>query len=91
MSPVKKEMSQRPHADEHSSVRDSRTLARRISSPEIGTPRELRIESKVQRAEELLANLSPTDPRYRLLQVALLRQDEALIEGILATLERPER
>ena len=91
MSPVKKEIAQRPHADEHSSVRDSRTQARRISSPEIGTPRELRIESKVQRAEELLAALSPTDPRYRLLQVALLRQDEALIEGILATLERPER
>jgi hypothetical protein len=49
------------------------------------------MESKVVRAEALLAALPPTDPRYRLLQIALLRQDEALLEGILATLERPER
>jgi hypothetical protein len=91
MSPVKKESAQRPHADEHSSVRDNRTPSRRVSSPELGTPRELRMESKVVRAEALLAALPPADPRCRLLQIALLRKDEALLEGILATLERPER
>lgn len=91
MSPEKKQSAQPPHADEHSSVRERRTSSRRISSPELGTPRELRLESKLVRAEELLADLPPTDPRYRLLQIALLRQDEALMDGILATLEHPQR
>ena len=91
MSPAKKQPTARPHGDEQSTVRGKETQSRRISSPEIGTPRELRMETKLLRAEELLAALPRTDPRARLLQVAMLRQDEALLEGILATLERPQR
>jgi hypothetical protein len=64
---------------------------RRISSPEIVTPKDARIGGKVARAEELLAMLPPSDPRARLLEVALLRRDEALIDGILTTLENPRR
>lgn len=64
---------------------------RRVSSPEIVTPKDARIEGKVARAEELLGMLPPSDPRARLLEVALLRRDEALIDGILATLEHPRR
>lgn len=89
MSPVKKEPAHPVRSDEHSSVRESRTSTRRVSSPEIATPRELRMEEKVLRAEALLDALAPGDPRRRLLQIALLRQDEALLDGILATLERP--
>lgn len=91
MSPAKRVPTPRPHGDEQSTVRESRTQSRRVSSPELSTPRELRMESKLAHAEALLAVLPPHDPRARLLQVAMLRQDEALLDGIVATLERPER
>lgn len=87
MNSVKKESGERAHSDEHSSVRDSR---QRSSPPEqTGAPRTPRIEGKVRRAERLLAQLAPNDPRTRLLQVAILRLDEALLDGILASLEKP--
>ena len=89
MNPVKKGPAVGAHSDENSSVRDSRDSPR-SSSPDLA-PKNQRIEGKVQRAERLLAQLSPTDPRTRLLQVALLRQDEALLDGILASLEKPQR
>jgi hypothetical protein len=89
MSPAKKDPTARPHGDEQSAIRETRKASRRVSSPEI-SPRELRMESKLARAEQLLALLPANDARARLLQVAMLRQDEALLDGILTTLEHPE-
>lgn len=73
----------------HASSPRLRAPSRRVSSPDIVTPRDLRIEGKVARAEKLLAVLPEGDPRLRLLEVALLRRDETLIDGILRTLESP--
>lgn len=87
MIPSKKE----PSRDDESRIRENRPQSRRISQPQIVlTPRDVRIEHKLQRAEELLASLPADDARGRLIQIALLRRDEALLDGILSTLERPD-
>jgi hypothetical protein len=48
-----------------------------------------RMSSKLGLAQELLAKLEPQDARARLLQIAVLRRDESLLDGILAELARP--
>jgi hypothetical protein len=51
-----------------------------------------RLEHKVQTAMALLAKLPPNDPRARLLHVAVLRRDEALLDGVLSELSaRPHK
>lgn len=45
-----------------------------------------RLESKLATAQALLLKLEPQDARARLLHIAMLRRDEALLEGILAEL-----
>lgn len=57
------------------------------SDPGELTPHE-RLERKLQRGRELLGKLSASDDRARLLSVAILRRDEALLDGVLAELER---
>lgn len=49
--------------------------------------REQRIEQKLQEAEQRLRRLGTLDSRVRLLQVAVLRRDEALLDAILASLD----
>jgi hypothetical protein len=39
----------------------------------------------------MLAKLEPQDARARLLHIAMLRRDEALLDGILAELSLPPR
>jgi hypothetical protein len=41
------------------------------------------VAPKLERARALLRGLDPRDPRARLLQVALLRRDEVLLEALL--------
>jgi hypothetical protein len=78
-----------PHRDEGSAIRERQ---RSGSSPDLGPPREVRIEEKLAEAEALLARLPRVDPRRRLLQAASLRRDEGLLDAILSTLrERPAR
>ena len=48
-----------------------------------------RLVSKLAEAAALLAKLEPQDARSRLLQIAMLRKDEALLDGILAELALP--
>jgi len=48
-----------------------------------------RLESKLGEAAALLARLEPQDARARLLHIAMLRRDEALLDGILAELALP--
>jgi hypothetical protein len=77
-----------PHLDEGSTVR-ARTESVRApapSSPDLGAPREVRLDQKIAEAEALLTNSQPNDARRRLLQAAVLRRDEGLVDAILSTL-----
>jgi hypothetical protein len=48
-----------------------------------------RLEAKLRAARTVLAGLSASDDRARLLHVAIMRRDEALLEGVLAALGAP--
>lgn len=61
----------------------SRVRARPSTSPyEEGCAPTL--EQKLDRARELLSALAASDPRARLLGIAVLRRDESLLDGLLA-------
>jgi hypothetical protein len=78
-----------PHPDEGSSIRARTESARPSapSSPELNAPpRDVRIEQKIREAELLLESSQPGDARRRLLQAAILRRDEGLVDAILSTL-----
>jgi hypothetical protein len=47
-----------------------------------------RLEKKMLKAGELMRNLPQTDPRVRLLYVAVMRRDETLLDGVLAELNK---
>lgn len=49
--------------------------------------RSVRIAQKISRAEGLFRHLSDDDPRARLLRVAMLRNDEVLLDALLRRLE----
>lgn len=79
-------------ADEGSAVRDREAHANRTRShsstrPAVGSLDD-RLEKKMQRAGELVKDLPPTDSRVRLLHVAIMRRDEALLDGVLAELNK---
>jgi hypothetical protein len=48
-----------------------------------------RLEKKMNSARELIKDLPPTDARVRLLNVAIMRRDETLLDGVLAELNKP--
>jgi hypothetical protein len=75
-------------ADEGSSVRERRSeRPRPQSDPTFSL--DQRMESKLIAAMSLLAKLEPQDARARLLNIAVLRRDESLLDGILAELATP--
>lgn len=81
-----------PLGDEGSSIRDrvpTPQPASRKSDPNLSL--DQRLESKLTEAASLLAKLEPQDARARLLHIAMLRRDEALLDGILAELAMPAR
>jgi hypothetical protein len=45
------------------------------------------LELKLGRARVIIAHMAPADPRARLLQVAVLRRDEILLEALLRRLD----
>lgn len=47
-----------------------------------------RLERKMRLAGELMRDLPSTDARVRLLYVAIMRRDEALLDGVLAELNK---
>jgi hypothetical protein len=57
------------------------------SAGPLSLSRQERIEQKVREAERRLRELGTEDSRARLLQVAVLRRDEALLDAILASLD----
>jgi hypothetical protein len=63
---------------------------RQQSSSDLRTPsRDERLEHKVRLATALVRNLPPTDTRVRLLNIAIMRRDESLLDGVLAELNKP--
>jgi hypothetical protein len=50
-----------------------------------------RLEKKMRIAGELMRDLPSTDTRVRLLYVAIMRRDEALLDGVLAELNKVPR
>ncbi len=79
-------------SDEGSSVRERAPASSgqaRKSDPNLSL--DQRLESKLAQAQALLARLEPQDARARLLHIAVLRRDEALLDGILAELALPPR
>lgn len=57
------------------------------SRPAIGSLDD-RLEKKMRLAGELMRDLPSTDSRVRLLYVAIMRRDEALLDGVLAELNK---
>jgi len=47
-----------------------------------------RLEKKMGIARVLMKDLPPTDARVRLLNVAIMRRDETLLDGVLAELNK---
>lgn len=83
------EASVRPRQESSSGLRASAAPRRAHSStrPAVGSLDD-RLEKKMQRAGELMKDLSSRDARVRLLYVAIMRRDEALLDGLLAELNR---
>jgi hypothetical protein len=81
--------------DDESAVRERSASARPVapSSPPApaaaafssGAARE-RLEAKLRRGRSILAGLPAGDDRARLLHVAIMRRDESLLDGVLASL-----
>ena len=77
-------------SDEGSSVRERTPAAQtpaRKSDPNLSL--DQRLVGKLAEAAAMLARLEPHDARARLLHIAMLRRDEALLDGILAELALP--
>jgi hypothetical protein len=63
---------------------------RQQTSPELrASSLDERLEQKVRLASALLRNMPPTDTRVRLLNIAIMRRDESLLDGVLAELNKP--
>ena len=73
--------------DSNSSVRE-----RSPSQPSIAPPSGSasatrdRLEAKLRIARDVLGSLSAADDRARLLHMAIVRRDEALLDGVLSAL-----
>jgi hypothetical protein len=57
----------------------------RVTSRRAAPPSSL--ELMLARAHVVIASMAPADPRARLLQVAMLRRDEILLEALLRRLD----
>lgn len=83
-----------PLDDEGSVIRSRDDAAsarpRQQSSSELrATSLDERLEQKVRLASVLLRDLPATDSRVRLLNIAIMRRDESLLDGVLAELNKP--
>jgi hypothetical protein len=95
MSPPAKHRAPQPSTpDSESSVRERVTPTPEPTSVQLpslaphssaGASRD-RLEAKLKAARTVLAGLSASDDRARLLHVAIMRRDEALLDGVLSAL-----
>ena len=58
----------------------------RVTRSRVAPPSSAALELKLAHARAVFAHLEPSDPRARLLQVAVLRRDEILLEALLRRL-----
>jgi hypothetical protein len=56
----------------------------RVTSRKVAPPSSLQL--MLAQAQVVIAHMAPADPRARLLQVAMLRRDEILLEALLRRL-----
>jgi len=75
------EMTQRNQATAVETTGEVEQTEVRATSRSARQPSEL--ELKLSRARVVIAHMAPDDPRARLLQVAVLRRDEILLEALL--------
>ncbi len=83
----------RPRQDSSPDTGELSPKARRTHSstrPAAGSLDD-RLEKKMNLARELMKDLPSSDARVRLLHAAILRRDEALLDGVLAELNKQER
>ena len=82
----------RPRQESSADVRsDAASLSTRTQSrarTAVGS-RDERIEQKLRVATALMRDVPPTDTRMRLLNIAIMRRDESLLDGVLAELNKP--
>jgi hypothetical protein len=83
--------SARPPLESSSELRRDAAPKRTPSSTRPAAPGSLddRIEQKLRLATSLMRDLPLSDTRVRLLHIAMMRRDEALLDGVLAELNRP--
>jgi hypothetical protein len=74
--------------DERSEVRPRPPMAKSLTAAGYPAQRGERVAQKIQAVQALLAQLPTTDPRRRLVEVAVLRRDEVLLDGLLVELRR---
>jgi hypothetical protein len=83
------EAGRRPRQESTTEVRASGASKRSPSGPRPAAGSlDDRLEKKLQLATELTKELLPGDARVRLLHVAVMRRDEALLDGVLAELNK---
>ncbi len=77
--------------DERSEVRPRLAAGRALAPSAAGghpAERGERVEGKIRQVQALLAQLPNADSRRRLVEVAILRRDEVLLDGLLIELRR---
>ncbi len=70
---------------------ESALLRARMASAPFEVSSHDRLEAKLRLGRQLLSEISAADEHARLLSVALMRRDEALLDGVLAALARRGR
>jgi hypothetical protein len=86
------QQSVRPPRDSSPSFRAAAPASKRThSSSRPVAPGSLddRLDHKLRLAMALMQDLPITDTRVRLLHIAIMRRDEALLDGVLAELNKP--
>ena len=74
-----------PQAPETEELTAVRPVRRRFRHP--SGIRELpRIDQKIRQAESLLGTLPSNHPKRRLLELAIIRRDEAVLDAVMASL-----
>jgi hypothetical protein len=86
MSPPARQRPSTPSSpDDESAVRERSQPSAAPPPVSAGASRG-RLDAKLKLAREVLAKLPAADDRGRLLHIAIMRRDEALLDGVLAAL-----
>jgi len=79
----------RPRAESSPQLKAQVGARQRDSSPQlVAGSLDERLEQKMRAAADLVRHLPPTDSRVRLLYIAVMRRDEALLDGVIAELNK---